>query len=41
MVLAAPRRRALGLGPAMTDAEIERWIARTVTLFLDGSRGAA
>ena len=40
MVLAAPRRRALGLGPAMTDAEIERWIARTVTLFLDGSRGA-
>ena len=38
MVLAAPRRRALGLGPAMKVPEIERWIGRTVALFLDGCR---
>lgn len=38
MVLAGPRRRALGLGPAMKVAELERWIRRTVALFLEGCR---
>jgi TetR/AcrR family transcriptional regulator, mexJK operon transcriptional repressor len=38
MVLAGPRRRALGLGPAMKPPEIERWIRRTVALFLEGCR---
>ncbi len=39
LVLAAPRRRALGLGAPMNEAEITRWIERTVALFLDGCRG--
>jgi TetR/AcrR family transcriptional repressor of mexJK operon len=38
MVLAGPRRRALGLGPAMKPAELERWTGRTVALFLAGCR---
>jgi AcrR family transcriptional regulator len=38
MVLAGPRRRALGLGPAMSAAELDRWTERTVALFLDGMR---
>lgn len=38
MVLAGPRRRALGLGTPMSAAELERWIERTVALFLDGLR---
>jgi TetR/AcrR family transcriptional regulator, mexJK operon transcriptional repressor len=38
MVLAGPRRAALGLGPAMSAAELERWTRRTVGLFLDGCR---
>ena len=38
MVLAVPRRRAMGLGPAMKSTELERWIERTVALFLDGAR---
>ncbi|HXQ52886.1 MAG TPA: TetR/AcrR family transcriptional regulator [Stellaceae bacterium] len=38
MVIAAPRRNALGLGPAMNAAELERWTRRTVALFLDGCR---
>ena len=36
MVLAGPRRRALGLGPAMKPPELERWLRRSVTLFLTG-----
>jgi len=36
MVLAGPRRRALGLGPAMKPAAIERWLHRSVALFLAG-----
>jgi len=38
MVLAGPRRRALGLGPGMKPAELERWLRRTVALFLSGCR---
>ncbi len=38
MVLAGPRRRALGLGPAMKAAELERWLRRSVALFLAGCR---
>jgi AcrR family transcriptional regulator len=38
MVLAAPRRRALGIGKPMTSAELDRWMRRTVALFLDGTR---
>jgi TetR/AcrR family transcriptional regulator, mexJK operon transcriptional repressor len=38
MVLAGPRRRALGLGPAMKPPELERWIRRTIALFLEGCR---
>jgi TetR/AcrR family transcriptional regulator, mexJK operon transcriptional repressor len=38
MVLAGPRRRALGLGPAMSAAELDAWTKRTVALFLDGMR---
>jgi len=36
MVLAGPRRRALGLGPAMKPAELDRWLRRSVALFLKG-----
>ena len=38
LVLAGPRRRALGLGPAMSPHELDRWIHRSVTLFLNGYR---
>ena len=38
MVLAGPRRAALGLGAPMSAQELERWMRRTVTLFLDGAR---
>jgi AcrR family transcriptional regulator len=38
MVLAGPRRRALGLGPAMKPPELERWTRHTVALFLEGCR---
>ena len=38
MVLAGPRRRALGLGPTMKAPELERWTRRTVALFLEGCR---
>ena len=38
MVLAGPRRRALGLGPAMKRPELERWTRRTAALFLEGCR---
>jgi TetR/AcrR family transcriptional repressor of mexJK operon len=36
LVLAIPQRRAMGLGPAMSADELERWADRAVTLFLDG-----
>ena len=39
MVLAGPRRRALGLGPAMKAPELDRWIQRSVKLFLQGCGG--
>jgi TetR/AcrR family transcriptional regulator, mexJK operon transcriptional repressor len=38
LVLASPRRRALGLAPAMTQAELTRWTRSAVALFLDGCR---
>ena len=39
MVVAAPQRRALGMGPPMSEAEIDRWAAGSVRLFLRGCRG--
>jgi len=39
MVIAVPQRRAMGLGPAMTLAEVEPWAHDVVALFLDGCRG--
>ncbi|HLI10372.1 MAG TPA: TetR/AcrR family transcriptional regulator [Alphaproteobacteria bacterium] len=39
MVVAAPQRRALGLGKPMTAAELELWARRSVQLFLNGCRG--
>jgi TetR/AcrR family transcriptional regulator, mexJK operon transcriptional repressor len=41
MVMAAPLRRALGLGEPMTAAELDAWARDTVALFLNGYRGAA
>jgi TetR/AcrR family transcriptional regulator, mexJK operon transcriptional repressor len=38
IVIAGPRRRALGLGAAMTGAELDAWAHRAVRLFLDGAR---
>ena len=38
MVVTGPQRRALGLGAPLGQAEIGRWIAETVALFLDGCR---
>lgn len=38
MVIAAPQRRALGLGTPMTAAEHEDWAQRSVDLFLAGWR---
>ena len=39
MVVATPQRRALGLGPPMSAAELGHWARATVALFLDGCRG--
>ena len=36
MVVTVPQSRALGLGPAMTAAEQDIWIAQTVRFFLKG-----
>ncbi len=41
MVVTGPQRRALGLGPVMTPAELAGWIEATVGLFLDGCRSPA
>ena len=38
MVLSSPRRRAMGIGTPFSPAELEAWVKRTVTLFLDGAR---
>ena len=38
LVIAGPRRRALGLGPALTTAELNAWAENAVRLFLDGAR---
>jgi TetR/AcrR family transcriptional regulator, mexJK operon transcriptional repressor len=40
LVIAGPRRRALGLGPALGTAELEAWAVGAVRLFLDGVRRA-
>ena len=39
MVVAAPQRRALGLGQPMTAAELDAWAKDTVDLFLKGYQG--
>jgi len=38
MVIAMPQRRAMGLGTAMTPAELETWARDVVNLFLNGCR---
>jgi TetR/AcrR family transcriptional repressor of mexJK operon len=38
MVVTGPQRRALGLAPPLTDAELSTWAGDAVTLFLDGCR---
>jgi TetR/AcrR family transcriptional regulator, mexJK operon transcriptional repressor len=39
MVVAVPQRRATGFGTPMTQAELELWADKSVTLFLDGYTG--
>jgi len=39
IVVTMPQRRSMGLGPPMTDVEIEAWADNAVTLFLNGCRG--
>ena len=41
LVVAAPRRRALGFGEPLRRGELEAWARRSVALFLDGCRVAA
>jgi TetR/AcrR family transcriptional repressor of mexJK operon len=38
MVVSVPQRRALGLGTAMTGAELDAWACNAVHLFLNGCR---
>ena len=38
MIIAIPQRRAIGLGPPMTPAEIDDWARDVVDLFLNGCR---
>lgn len=38
MAVTAPRRRALGLAAPLGRGELQQWIERTVSLFLDGCR---
>jgi TetR/AcrR family transcriptional regulator, mexJK operon transcriptional repressor len=38
MVVTVPQRLAMGYGTAMTAAELEAWVDKTVVLFLDGCR---
>ena len=39
LVIALPQRRALGLGPPMKQAELDRWAAESTRLLLGGWRG--
>lgn len=39
MVISMPQRRAMGLGTAMTPAELDAWARDVVNLFLNGCRG--
>jgi len=39
MVVGAPQRRALGMGPPLTEAELDAWAEGAVGLFLRGCRG--
>jgi TetR/AcrR family transcriptional regulator, mexJK operon transcriptional repressor len=39
MLVTVPQRRAMGLGAAMTSAEVDAWVRDTVNLFLNGCRG--
>jgi AcrR family transcriptional regulator len=41
LVVAGPRRRALGLGVALSEAELAEWTQRSVALFLAGARARA
>ena len=41
MVVSLPQRRAMGLGPPMSDAELDDWARDSVQLFLNGCRGNA
>ena len=38
LVVSLPQRRALGLGPPMTEAELDAWADDCVNLFLNGCR---
>lgn len=38
LLLAGPQRRAMGLGPALSEQETKAWRKATVTLFLTGIR---
>jgi len=40
MVVALPQRRALGLGPRLTPAQLNDWARDTVVLFLNGYSGS-
>ncbi len=39
LVIAIPQKRAIGVGPPMSEAEREAWADDAVTLFLNGCRG--
>jgi TetR/AcrR family transcriptional repressor of mexJK operon len=39
MVIAVPQRRAIGLGTAMTESEVETWADYVARLFLNGCDG--
>ncbi|HET9149595.1 MAG TPA: TetR/AcrR family transcriptional regulator [Alphaproteobacteria bacterium] len=39
MITSLPQRRAMGLGTAMSEGELDAWVRDTVRLFLDGCRG--
>jgi TetR/AcrR family transcriptional repressor of mexJK operon len=41
MVVTAPQRRAMGLGPPLTSSELDAWTDDVVRLFLNGCRGWA
>jgi TetR/AcrR family transcriptional regulator, mexJK operon transcriptional repressor len=41
LVIAIPRRRAMGFGTPMNATELDRWAVQVVTLFLNGCRGGS